>query len=177
MLEYLKLVATALLFGGFLIAPAFPADNVLLPRKAGPEKNESYPGVTVLYDAIRDASGHRLRIIATHPDDAPLVRRQLQAYFPEALFQAGESTLENVWDTCSGEEDLVVEFGLAREFMLPLASGKIDPFIGIVGALSELRSGEFGLFQVLFQGAHEPWSESITRSVTHADGKPFFEMR
>ena len=69
MLEYLKLVATALLFGGFLIAPAFPADNVLLPRKAGPEKNESYPGVTVLYDAIRDASGHRLRIIATHPDD------------------------------------------------------------------------------------------------------------
>ena len=109
-----------------------------------------------------------------HPDDAPLVRRQLQAYFPEAIFQATANTLENEWHTCSGEDELVVEFGLAREFMLPLASGKLDPFIGIIGALSELQSGELGLFQVLFQPAREPWSESIARSVTHADGKPFF---
>ena len=109
-----------------------------------------------------------------HSDDAPLVRRQLQAYFPEAIFQATANTLENEWHTCSGEDELVVEFGLAREFMLPLASGKLDPFIGIIGALSELKSSELGLFQVLFQPAREPWSESITRSVTHADGKPFF---
>src|ERR1044071_2457832 len=58
--------------------------------------------------------------------------------------------------------------------MLPLASGKLDPFIGIVGALSELQAGERGLFQVLFQPVREPGAESITRSVTHADGKPFF---
>jgi len=109
-----------------------------------------------------------------HPDDAPLVRRQLQAYFPEAVFQPTENTLQNAWCTSSGEDELVVEFGLAREFMLPLASGKLDPFVGIVGALSELQSGELGLFQVLFQPARESWSESITRSVTHADGKPFF---
>src|ERR1043166_5565426 len=110
----------------------------------------------------------------TNPDDAPLVRCQLQAYFPEAVFQPRESSLADTWNTCSGEDELVVEFGLAREFMLSLASGKIDPFIGVVGALSELQSGEFGLFQVLFQTAHEPWGESIVRSVTHADGKPFF---
>ena len=109
-----------------------------------------------------------------HPDDALLICRQLQAYFPEAEFQPGEGTLENAWHTCSGEDELVVEFGLAREFMLLLASGKLDPFIGIIGALSELQSGELGLFQVLFQPTHAPWSESITRSVTHADGKPFF---
>lgn len=111
---------------------------------------------------------------AMHPDDAPLVRRQLQAYFPEAVFQTTENHLENSWHTCSGEDELAVEFGLAREFMLPLASGKLDPFIGIVGALSELQAGELALFQVLFQPAREPWAESITRSVTHADGKPFF---
>ncbi len=58
--------------------------------------------------------------------------------------------------------------------MLPLASGKIDPFIGIIGALSELETGELGLFQVLFQPTHNPWAESITNSVTHRDGKPFF---
>ena len=42
-------------------------------------------------------------------------------------------------------KSLAVEFGLTREFMLPLASGKLDPFIGIVGALSELQPGELGL--------------------------------
>jgi len=69
---------------------------------------------------------------------------------------------------------LAVEFGLEREFMLPLASGKLDPFIGIIGALAELQSGELGLFQVLFQPVQNPWAENITDSVTHPDGKPLF---
>ena len=73
-----------------------------------------------------------------------------------------------------GDEALAVEFGLEHEFMLPLASGKLDPFIGIVGALAELQPGELGLFQVLFQPVQNPWAESIVNSVTHADGKPFF---
>jgi hypothetical protein len=111
---------------------------------------------------------------AVCPRDAPVVRRQLQAYFPEVVFQTRESTLEQTWETCSGEDELVVEFGLAREFMLPIANGKLDPFVGIIGALSELQSGEVALFQVLFEPTREPWPENILRSVTHADGKPFF---
>ena len=111
---------------------------------------------------------------AAAADDAPLLRRQLSAYFPEAVFVPQEDTLKQAWNTSTGDEVLAVEFGLAHEFMLPLASGKIDPFIGIVGALAELEQGELGLFQVLFQPANEPWQESIVRSVTHADGKPFF---
>jgi hypothetical protein len=106
--------------------------------------------------------------------DAPQVRRQLQAYFPDANFQTKEDALEQAWGTCKGEEMLACEFGLAREFMFPLASGKLDPFIGMVGALSELSSGDFGLFQILFQPTQEPWADNILRSVTHADGKPFF---
>jgi pimeloyl-ACP methyl ester carboxylesterase len=44
--------------------------QVVLPRKAqaSPQRDESYAGVTVLYDAIRDDAGNRLRVIATHPD-------------------------------------------------------------------------------------------------------------
>jgi hypothetical protein len=106
--------------------------------------------------------------------DAPQVRRQLQAYFPDATFQTKEGTLEQAWKSCQGDEMVVCEFGLAREFMLPLASGKLDPFIGMVGALSELSPGDLGLFQILFQPAQEPWAENILRSVTHADGRPFF---
>jgi Type IV secretion-system coupling protein DNA-binding domain len=106
--------------------------------------------------------------------DASQVRRQLQAHFPDVLFQQREATLENAWEASSGDNAFAVEFGLEREFMLPLASGKLDPFIGIIGALSELQAGELGLFQVLWQPVQHPWAESIVRSVTHADGKPFF---
>jgi hypothetical protein len=106
--------------------------------------------------------------------DAPLLRRQLQAYFPEAVFVPREGGLEQAWQVCRGDEALAVEFGLKHEFMLPLASGKLDPFIGIVGALAELEPSELGLFQVLFQPVQNPWAESIVNSVSHADGKPFF---
>lgn len=69
MLEHLRLAAITLLLAGVLIVPAHPADRVTLPRKAETNKNESYPGVTVRYDAMRDASGQRLRIITTQPND------------------------------------------------------------------------------------------------------------
>jgi hypothetical protein len=106
--------------------------------------------------------------------DAPLLRRQLQAYFPEAVFIPRDKGLEQAWDRSQSDEALAVEFGLRNEFMLPLASGRLDPFIGIVGALAELKPAELGLFQVLFQPVQHPWAESIVNSVTHADGKPYF---
>ena len=111
---------------------------------------------------------------AAASDDAPLLRRQLSAYFPEAVFVPQEGVLKQAWNSSTGDEVLAVEFGLAHEFMLPLASGKIDPFIGIIGALAELQPGELGLFQVLWQPLHSLWPENILRSVTHSDGKPFF---
>jgi hypothetical protein len=111
---------------------------------------------------------------AAAANDAPLLRRQLQAYFPEAVFVPSESALEQAWDKSAGDEVLAVEFGLAHEFMLPLASGKLDPFIGIIGALAELHPDELGLFQVLWQPVQNQWAESIVNSVTHSDGKPFF---
>ena len=106
--------------------------------------------------------------------DASLVRRQLQSHFPDVTFRPGENALAQAWSTCSGEEELVVDCGLAREFMFSLAAGKLDPFIGIVGALSELAAGELGLFQVLWQPVHEKWYESILSSVTDEEGQPLF---
>jgi len=111
---------------------------------------------------------------ATASLDASLVRRQLQAYFPETVFKPSENVLAQAWETCSGEESLVVDCGLAREFMFSLATGKLDPFIGIVGALSELQADELGLFQVLWQPVREDWQEDILNSVMDEDGKPLF---
>ena len=111
---------------------------------------------------------------AAHPNDASIVRRQLQSYFHEASFLPCEGALRDAWESCEGDEILIVEFGLAREFMFTLESGKLDPFVGIVAALSELQPGELALFQVLFESVEQDWSESMVNSVTHADGKPFF---
>src|ERR1017187_5680341 len=47
---------------------------------------------------------------AAHPNDSPIVRRQLQAYFPEASFVPREGALASAWESCEGEEILVVEF-------------------------------------------------------------------
>jgi hypothetical protein len=107
-------------------------------------------------------------------EDASLVRKQLTAHFPDVQFRQTSGALENAWDASAGDDAFAVEFGLENEFMLPLATGKLDPFIGIVGALAELQPGELALFQVLFQPVQNAWAESIVNSVSHADGKPFF---
>ncbi len=65
----------------------------------------------------------------------------------------------------------VVEFGLGKEFILRLASGKLDPFVGMVGGL---EFGELGLFQILFRRARQPWAESVLRALTDNHGDAFF---
>lgn len=127
----------------------------------------------ISFELLGTASGVSVQF-ATSETDAPNLRRQLQAHFPDAAFQAPQSSLQDTWENCQGDEMLVVEFGLAREFMLPLASGKFDPFIGLIAALAELQPNDLGLFQILFQPVRESWAESIVASVSHADGKPFF---
>lgn len=127
----------------------------------------------IAFEMIGAPGKINVQFVASEPD-APLVRRQLQAYFSEASFVPQENVLDDLWHTCSGEEALVVEFGLGREFMFSLASGKLDPFVGVVGALSELQPDEMGVFQVLWQPLRHPWAENIVRLVTHEDGKPFF---
>jgi len=107
-------------------------------------------------------------------EDASLVRKQLSAYFPEVSFREQAGTLEQAWTDSEGDDIYAVEFGLEREFMLPLASGKLDPFIGIVSALAELQAKELAVFQVLWQPVNDLWAENIVNSVTSPDGKPWF---
>ncbi len=109
--------------------------------------------------------------------DARRLQEQLEAYFPEGVFMPQSCVLEQKWHTTEGEETLIVDFGLSREFMVPLATARnfnIDPFIGITGALSKLQEGELAVFQVIFQPVRNPWGESILRSVTDNTGGDFF---
>ena len=107
-------------------------------------------------------------------EDVSLVRKQLQAILPDVQIRQQTGTLKATWMVSAGNQAVAVEFGLEQEFMLPLANGKLDPFVGIVAALSELQPGELALYQVIFQPVQNPWAESIVNSVTSAEGKPLF---
>jgi len=114
---------------------------------------------------------------AAHRRDAPILRRQLGAYFPDVTFLPEEGTLGTAWENAVGEP-VIVEFGLENEFILPLLTGgKLDPFIGLIGAISELAAGEVAVFQVLFQQTENDWPSSVWRAVTDREGKALFANR
>jgi hypothetical protein len=113
--------------------------------------------------------------VVSRAPDAALVANQLRAFFPEVGVQAESEGLRHAWR--SAGETVLVQFGLAREFMLPLASFRSldpDPLLPLFGALSELEPGEAGLVQVLFERVREEWAESVMRAVHSPGGEPFF---
>ncbi|MGZ5543703.1 MAG: hypothetical protein ACXWIU_03425, partial [Limisphaerales bacterium] len=111
---------------------------------------------------------------AGHPKDIEGTHRRLGALFPNAVFLVAEGRLENAWEK-SASFTTAVDFGLEDEFILPLTSDHaVDPFIGIVSALSDLKADELGLFQVIFEPSHYPWSTSALNAITNAEGKTLF---
>ncbi len=114
---------------------------------------------------------------AAHKRDVPNLTRQLQAHFFDVPFIPAESALSNAWAQTKGHA-AILEFGLEREFMFPLTTNcKFDPFIGLIGAMSELQAGELALFQVLFQPVQNDWPTSAWRSVSTPQDKPLFVNR
>ena len=112
--------------------------------------------------------------LVTHPADAGLVQRNLQAQFPDAAFMRREDVLATAWAELADTDTAIVEFGLAREFALLLATHTPDLFIGLTAALGNLQPGELALFQVLFQPVSQPWADSLLRAVSDATGKAAF---
>jgi len=114
--------------------------------------------------------------IACRTPDRERVSGLLKAHFPEAIVGDIPEALRDAWQrargVCAG-----VEFGLASEFMLPLRTFRDfrpDPLLALYATLVELRPGEIGLFQVLFEPAASPWGESVLRAVHTPQGEPFF---
>jgi hypothetical protein len=111
--------------------------------------------------------------------DALFLRSQLEARFPEIIITPTTGYLERHW-TDSGNARVgavVLEMGLGREFMLPLARSRtfaIDPLTAVTAAIAAAELGEVAVLQVLFRPARYPWAESILRSVTFPDGSALF---
>jgi len=116
--------------------------------------------------------------LAVEETDANNVLQQLQVHLPGIIVERGENRLNQDWRDMRSGESLVVDFGLSREFMLPLLMPRSlnpDPLTSLFGVLEGLQQNEAAVFQVILQPVREPWSASIIRAVTAPDGSPFFE--
>ncbi len=117
-----------------------------------------------------------VQIGARSPDEG-LLLSALRNHFPEVTAVPGDLLSESIGAAATGVIG-VYEFGLRREFMLPLrifGSYDPDPFVAIAAALEEASGTEAAAIQVLFEGARNPWAESVVRAVTTHDGDDFFE--
>lgn len=114
--------------------------------------------------------------MASTTKDAAQLKQQLKAHFPQSILSESSMMLSDVWED-GGDYEVVADFGLSKEFMLPLnpvGNFEVDPLVAVVGALSGLQADEVGVFQILFQKARFDWAEEIMDSVRFYDGTPFF---
>jgi hypothetical protein len=133
----------------------------------------SYTNHPVSFEIVANHSAISIQF-ACRESDEDHVYSQVKAYFPAAVLNKSEAGLELL---LADAQTCVVDFGLADEFMRPLRMADDvdqDPFIGIFASLEHLYRGEQGTIQILFQGAINPWAESIMRSVTDNKGGSFF---
>jgi hypothetical protein len=110
-------------------------------------------------------------------EDATAVRRTIESFHPDAVVTEERSRLE-VWVVNHAAARIATaDFGLSREFMLPLRTCRslaVDPLTGILGTLESLGPDELGIVQVIFARTAYPWAESIIRAVSDGEGGSFF---
>lgn len=108
--------------------------------------------------------------------DARVVFSSITDYVPEASVADEGDFLYDVWDDDGAS--LVVDFGYADEFFLPLPAAKAfsaDPFVSLVTALSCAAAGETLCYQVLLSRTMNPWRAAILDAVITPDGSSLFE--
>ncbi len=105
------------------------------------------------------------------------VKAQVAAHAPSlAVAETQNDSLSDRWQALDEQGSLVLDFGLAQEFMRPLAtfkSWKADPLTALYAALSSLEPEELAVLQLQFQLCRGPWAEVAADVLVTADGKPF----
>jgi hypothetical protein len=122
-------------------------------------------------------SGEKITIQFVCPrENASSVKSFISTYAPGVMVNESINILKVSLDF--EKPAYAVDLGLRDEFMRPLRVWNKfdpDPLTGCIASLESIASGEFGMLQVLFQKAINPWAESVYRSVTDGSGGPFFE--
>lgn len=129
----------------------------------------------ISFEIHADSERIAIYIVCREPDYRH-VSKHLRAYIPTAILtDEPEAPKSFLSDDASG---YIIDFGLAEEFMRPISIGKpndTDSYVNLFAILNHLEEGEKAVYQVLFQGAFNPWATEILRSVSDGKNGSFFE--
>ncbi|SHN26214.1 type IV secretion system DNA-binding domain-containing protein [Mucilaginibacter sp. OK098] len=134
----------------------------------------SYRGSPVSFEIVGSHDSIDLQC-ACRDHDAAFLYTQLRAFFPDV--HVAETLDDRVYEVLTeGQAFYAVDFGLAEEFMRPLAilSQGQEPLTALFGVLELLKGDQCAVVQVMFAAAANPWPESIMTAVCDCSGKQSF---
>ncbi|MBF6570861.1 MAG: type IV secretion system DNA-binding domain-containing protein [Candidatus Binataceae bacterium] len=124
----------------------------------------------VSFELIGHAGAVTLQVVCAEEDLAH-VEESIVGYVPEVTVLRGTDRLQESWEF--GAPQLIVDFGLAQEFFLPLTVPRAldpDPYIPIAHALARTGRGETVCLQILFEHVRNPWGRTIHAALVGPDG-------
>lgn len=129
----------------------------------------------VSFEIHADSERIVIYIVCREPDYRH-VSQHLRAYIPTAIL-TDELEVPNSF-LSKDASGYIIDFGLSEEFMRPISIGKsndTDSYINLFAIMNHLEEGDKAVYQVLFQGAFNPWATEILRSVSDGKNGSFFE--
>lgn len=127
------------------------------------------------FEIVCDKARVSLRF-AAEPRDIGRIRQHTLAFFPAVKVREATRSVVEGWTESDGSVVGAIEFGLSREFMLPLSapSSKTDLLTPVLAAFASLATSDAAILQLLVEPVRAPWSTAALRAVTTPSGEPFF---
>ncbi|MEJ7623707.1 MAG: type IV secretion system DNA-binding domain-containing protein [Pyrinomonadaceae bacterium] len=123
----------------------------------------------VAFEIVADSSSISIQL-ACSPDFSAYLKSQWKAPFPAISIAERNGFL--VGQFGSGQPMALADFGLAKNFTLPLRlfrSFNPDPLGGLFSSCSSLSDAERAVFQILFRPAGTRWSDELHKIQTNTE--------
>ncbi len=117
------------------------------------------------FEVVGTHSEISLQFACSSNDDLKLLISHLEAVYPKLEIKYDQADRLVYWGLPEDSYRHVMEFGLKEDFVFPLqvlSKSKLDPWAGIMSALSRLNGGEVGIVQIIFKPVVQRWREEIT---------------
>lgn len=118
--------------------------------------------------------GDRVELrLACFERSAPILEQAVRALMPDAVLEPVAPLIADWPRDVAGEA--AVEFGLGREFVVPLPSGGDSATVALlVDALAAVEEDEAAVVQLLVDEVRAPWDRAILAATATPTGAPFF---
>ena len=102
---------------------------------------------------------------------------QLKTHLPAVDVREADDLLEQNLHLSQANESLTIDFGLGRDWFIPLPSGKssaTDTLLPLVASMEEIKDGETICLQALLCRTRGNWQQAAAVAIFDRNGKPVF---